>query len=277
MAEKLRKRFRMVKIKYFQPLSFLNAKRQNCTCDDLWSGLEDALRNNSQAKFWWRDDDVGLTNSSCLIGLKRTWRLNKILALLSKYSIPGVYAVIPKKFISKGKVSIRILKRYGAYVAVHGITHTNYSEGNGSEFPDGCDIEANAKTIIDYYNEFSKIFGNRLLPVFVPPWNNICKELEDRLLDYEFSTSKLNKAESHNALNVDIDFINWTTHKLREEKEILKEIISLLGRRAKSIGFNNHFRYNDKETFKFFDKLFNTMQRCNCEWFIPVRTITNQV
>ena len=109
----------------------------------LWLELENVL-NQNKCSFWWRDDDVRASKPKfCKSNIKFNFRLKKTLLLLNKYNISGVFAVIPDLFFENGKKQIELLKKYGAFVTIHGIKHENNNCSNfKNEFPDEYDFDA---------------------------------------------------------------------------------------------------------------------------------------
>ncbi|MDR1169066.1 MAG: hypothetical protein LBK53_09310 [Heliobacteriaceae bacterium] len=249
----------------------LSSNKGSC----IWAEFEECLKTAGNIAFWWRDDDVSAREPKFidLPYLKYKYRLGKMLSLLSKYNIPSVFAVIPKDFSRWGTTLAGILKKYNVYIALHGINHVNNSADNTvTEFPDDCNVEAAVKIILEHQKDFSDIFGNNLLPVFVPPFNNICEQLESELLKRGFTAvSKSNMGlVKHDAHNIDIDFVNWRTRALKDEEAILKEIITLIRRGVKVIGLNAHHSRVRQYGFKFFNKLFATVEKFNnVEWIMP--------
>jgi hypothetical protein len=115
-----------------------------------------------------------------------------------------------------------------------------------------------------------------MLPVFVPPWNTMCGELEARLRTLGFvAISKYNlPAGKHADENVDIDFIDWRNFDLRDERDILADIIALLrNENIRVIGLMNHHKVVMRRGLEFFDKLFRTLarHRDNVAWVVPHR------
>jgi peptidoglycan/xylan/chitin deacetylase (PgdA/CDA1 family) len=245
---------------------------------DTWIKFEACLKARPGTAFWWRDDDVGVGRRIDLPGRwMRERRLEKMLALLARFAIPSVFAVIPKNFRRWGKKQAELLRKYGAYVAMHGIGHLNYSESGSSpsEFPGGCDVGSAANVVLDCKKELADIFGDMFVAVFVPPWNNICRRFEERLPSLGFAAvSKCNTdAAEHDHRNVDIDFIDWGTRDLREEREILEDIMALMNNEdIKVIGLMNHHCLTGKRGLRFFERLFSVTtshEHSNARWIVP--------
>lgn len=100
------------------------------------------------------------------------------------------------------------------------------------------------------------IFHDRFLQIFVPPWNNMSENLENILVSSGLNISKGNSEYSeYNDNNTDIDVINWNEKKMRNEEEILNDIISLITTGRKSIGIMGHHRVADRRAFMFFNRI----------------------
>jgi hypothetical protein len=241
-----------------------------------WEEFAECLRSRRRISFWWRDDDVGGDGWNILRRKAHERRLENMLALLDRYAVPAVFAVVPYKLQLHGAGQIALLKKYGAYAAVHGICHRNNAGPgcNASEFPSGCDMEAALSTILKHKKKLEEIFGDMLLPVFVPPWNTMCAELEERLRTVGFTAiSKSNiSSRKHAEDNIDIDFIDWKQRDLRDERDILSDISALLRNEdIRVIGLMNHHKVVSQRGLVFFDKLLSTfaLYHDNVAWIVP--------
>jgi hypothetical protein len=255
-----------------------NAETPDTAKAEEWEEFAECLRSRRRISFWWRDDDVGGDGWNILRRMEHERRLEDMLALLARYGIPAVFAVVPYKLRLYSSGQIKLLKKYGAYAAMHGICHRNNAKPgcNASEFPSGCDVEAAVSKILKHKRELEEIFGDRMLPIFVPPWNTLCGELEARLRASGFSAvSKYNRpACEHADDNVDVDFIDWQKRDLRGERDILADLIALLRNDdIRVIGLMNHHKVVTRRGSIFFDKLFSTLARHhdNAAWIVPHR------
>lgn len=242
--------------------------------NNIWQKFNQILTEAGELNFWWRDDDVRASKPKfCKSNFKFDSRLKNTLSLLQKFHISGVFAVIPDKFVENGAKQADMLKRFGMPVVLHGLKHENNNVvGHKCEFPDSCDNEKALADILDYQAKFEKIFGHLLLPVFVPPYNSINAGLEQKLLDNGFRlVSKRNSDGNMKPHDVDIDFMNWQTYKMRSVPDILTDIICLIKQGQKVIGFNNHHRCINRFDRRFFWKLFKVLaSHDNVKWIMPL-------
>lgn len=243
----------------------------------IWEEFNETLAKAKELHFWWRDDDVQASKVGCSLSklnsnLKYCSRLEKTLSLLQEYNIPAIYAVIPYNFLKYGKKQIKLLKKYHAFIALHGIMHKKNAADTANEFPDTCDNEKALQIICDYKIQFEKVFGNALLTSFVPPFNTINPTLEQMLLANGFSkVSKLNTPGENKPYHVDIDFMNWEIVKMKSPHDILTEIINRINQGQTVIGFNNHYRCINRENRTLFRQLFSTIaQHNNVNWIMPL-------
>ncbi|MDR2123975.1 MAG: hypothetical protein LBP38_03200 [Desulfovibrio sp.] len=244
--------------------------------DDMWEEFMACFQNRPPISFWWRDDDVGGEGRNFLRRLLNEQRLGMMLALLAKYDIPAVFAITPYNLLPRGAGQVALLKKYSAYLAVHGISHKNNagSDVSPSEFPDGCDVEASASAVLKHIRELADIFGDRLLPVFVPPWNNMDERLKEKLPACGITVvSAFNNAGTagRSVWNADIDLIDWKIRNLRDPRDILRDIVRLLGNEeVRSIGMMNHYKLLGAKGAAFFDKLFCRTKQCpSVTWTLP--------
>ncbi len=235
--------------------------------------LEKCLKTAGNISFWWRDDDVCAPKKKLitLTNIRYERRLERTLKLLAKYNIPGIFAVIPKNFLEHKGGQFELIQKYNTFIALHGTEHVNKSKtGPKSEFPDDCDVQKTLREILENKTKFEEVFKDRLLPMFVPPFNSICALLKQQLLGNGFAAVSVINAGTHEPYNVDIDFMDWNARKLRPEREILAQIINLIKNGQTTIGFNNHHHAINMCSFKFLEKLVRTLSGFdNVKWVLP--------
>ena len=115
------------------------------------------------ATLWWRDDDA--CEPSCAL-----WRLRNIAEATRG---PVTLSVIPAR-VRPGLVSM-VMDWPGVTPVQHGFMHTNHALGrNGqAEFIKTRSIDEMIADIRAGDRIMKDVFGNRALPVFVPPWNRM--------------------------------------------------------------------------------------------------------
>lgn len=123
-----------------------------------------------RATFWWRDDDAGR--------LAEAFR--RILALAAELGLPLGLAVVPAWLAAEVTAAIRGVPE-GVVVLQHGFAHVNHEPagqpGQAKGRPAECGAGRPAQTVVEELARgkatLTAAFGERFLPVFVPPWNRI--------------------------------------------------------------------------------------------------------
>ncbi|MBB3772623.1 putative glycosyltransferase [Angulomicrobium tetraedrale] len=143
--------------------------------NDAFARLEATLARARTAgrtlAFWWRDDDA----------VAPTPALEALLAARARWAVPLSLAVIPAR--ATPALAERLAGETQVDVLLHGWAHANHAPAGEKKAEFGAhrplasmiaDIEAGRARL-------DTLFGTRVLPVFVPPWNRIAPELVERL------------------------------------------------------------------------------------------------
>ena len=126
-----------------------------------------------QARFWWRDDDASAPGAE----------LDRLLALSAESGVPLALAVIPHRLHAELPASLSARLPPRLRVLQHGYAHCNHAAPGQPKLELGGE-RAPAQIISDLKrgNELLRdSFGERFLPVLVPPWNRIDADLLPRL------------------------------------------------------------------------------------------------
>jgi hypothetical protein len=123
-----------------------------------------------QATFWWRDDDAGRPAEA----------LPRLLALAADLALPLGLAVVPAWLTPEVAKAIRGAPE-GIVVLQHGFAHVNHEPagqpGQAKVRPAECGAGRPAQAVLEELARgkaaLTAAFGERFLPVFVPPWNRI--------------------------------------------------------------------------------------------------------
>ncbi|MFN4088815.1 MAG: hypothetical protein ACK4QW_07190, partial [Alphaproteobacteria bacterium] len=138
-----------------------------------WSAFDAELdrwaASGRTATFWWRDDDAVDDGPA----------LDRLATAAGP--APVALAVIPRE--ARPALAARIGVLPGWRALQHGFRHTNHAPAGEkkAEFGAHRPIAAMAAELLDGQARLSALFGDRFLPVFVPPWNRIGAPLADRL------------------------------------------------------------------------------------------------
>lgn len=123
-----------------------------------------------RATFWWRDDDAGRPADA----------LQRLLALAADLALPLGLAVVPARLTPEVAAAIRSAPE-GVVVLQHGFAHVNHESagqpGEAKVRPAECGAGRPARAVLEELAggkaTLTAAFGDRFLPVFVPPWNRI--------------------------------------------------------------------------------------------------------
>lgn len=128
-----------------------------------WSALSGELALWRQAgltlPLWWRDDDA----------VADTPELGRLSALSDKLCLPVYVAVIPS--LIEPTLAPVIMDRHGLIPVIHGWRHISHAPEGAKNAEFGHPREGAARELIHARNRMNKVFGQQLVPLFVPPWN----------------------------------------------------------------------------------------------------------
>ena len=143
--------------------------------DGGWAALEaelDCWRHAGRtASFWWRDDDA----------VRPTPSLGRLLSLARRHGVPLSLAVIPA--FADSALAEEVAASPGVTVLQHGWRHDNHAAPGAkrAELGDGRDPARALAELAEGRARLAALFGPRMLPVLVPPWNRIAAGLAARL------------------------------------------------------------------------------------------------
>ena len=132
-----------------------------------WQEFEQELNiwrdNGDVATLWWRDDDAAALTPA----------LEKLAAISDKYELPIHLAAIPARI--KQAMVERVLQSTNLWVLQHGFAHLDHApKGAGSwELGDHRPMQDIANELHDGFAVLTAAFGNKFIPVQVPPWTRI--------------------------------------------------------------------------------------------------------
>lgn len=123
------------------------------------------------ARFWWRDDDA----------VAPTTALMRLVDLSVSYAIPLGLSVIPEG--AEYDLAITVSQSKLISVLQHGIAHKNNAPSGAVNIELGGSRNAAelANDLLLARSKLAKLFGPKLLPVLVPPWNLIEETLVAQL------------------------------------------------------------------------------------------------
>jgi predicted glycosyltransferase len=229
-----------------------------------WSPLNAALKRardqGCRVRFWWRDDDA----------VADTPALERLLALAGRYDAGIGLAVIPRAL--QASLVSRLAHESSAFALVHGWSHANHAP------PDAKKAEFGAhrplETMVEEAQHGLEValgpLGEKLLPVFVPPWNRISGELIPRLPHLGFAglstftdRSAASPAQGLLQINTHVDPIDWHgTRSAVEPHQIIAALTGAIERRitgdpdrTEPIGLLTHHLVHDEVIWMLSERL----------------------
>lgn len=218
------------------------------------AALEKAAHENRQIDFWWRDDDaVGPTRA-----------LDRLIGVARARQVPLALAVIPAE--AEHALARRIADEPLVTVLQHGWRHARHNppDAKKAEFGDHRPLDTMLAEIDAGTDRLHALFGDRHLPVFVPPWNRIGANLATRLAasrDLAVSAHSPRLPSKPGRIDTHCDIIAWRTTRSAvpraEAFGLLAEEVErrLDGASTGPIGILTHHLVHDEATWQLLDAI----------------------
>ncbi|MFD2263141.1 polysaccharide deacetylase family protein [Lacibacterium aquatile] len=234
---------------------------------DLWRAA------GRTATLWWRDDDA----------VKPTAQLERLIDL-SHRGVPCGLAVVPEPAVRE--LAVRLLEEPFVEVLQHGFAHTNHAppEVKSAEFGAHRDLEDRVADLCAGRDKLWRLFGEKFVPVLVPPWNRIGEDLLPELaqIGYRglstFEPRKAAGAYGYVPINTHVDPIAWRAGKtFRGAEHSLKQLAGHLSRRRlgevdpeEATGLLTHHLVHEESLWQFLEDLFAVLaDRREVSWLAP--------
>jgi hypothetical protein len=153
--------------------------RESACLEDMGSWLqpvEEAVgAAREPVRVFFRDDDAG-------------WGNDRLLALLDRFAACGLpidLAVIPLEL--DAGLARELAARPGVGLHQHGLAHTNHErEGRKCEFGASRGLDAQRRDIEAGRDRLTDLLGDRVDPIFTPPWNRCTVDTGTALAELGF-------------------------------------------------------------------------------------------
>lgn len=236
------------------------------TASPNWSPLDTELRRWSQdgrvLPLWWRDDDA----------IAPTTALDRLSALADHCDMPVHLAIIPAQVTETLATELPD----NCIPLVHGWAHVSHAVAGQkkSEFPTSRDLSKRHSDAAAGLSRMRNLFGPRLVPMFVPPWNRIGADLIPELtgLGYTFLSTFTPRPDRDAApgltqINTHLDPINWRGDRSVVDPDTLIAQVTrnLEARRAlrsdtsEPFGILTHHLVHDNAIWSFTEALINRL------------------
>ncbi|GEP05249.1 glycosyltransferase [Methylobacterium oxalidis] len=223
----------------------------------LRAALDAAADEGRRVAIWWRDDDA----------VAATPALDRLLALARAAACPLLVAAIPAAAEASLAAALS-----GAdptvSAAVHGLAHANHAPAGAKPAEFGADrplgVRAReAASALSIARE--RLPADRLLPVFVPPWNRLAPDLAAALPGLGYTGLSSVPGPSVPGLiraDVDLDPIDWRgTRSLVDPEVLLDRLSRRVAEASGPIGILTHHRAHDAAIWAFLDRLLPLLAR----------------
>ncbi len=155
-----------------------------------------------QPQVWWRDDDA----------ISLTPELERLTQLTGEAGIDVLLAVIPA--YADQALAAFVGQHGHLQPCVHGWSHTNHAPAPEKKCELGTHraLDVVLSDIERGRQRLAGLFGSRLVPVLVPPWNRMRDDLAPRLGDIgikAFSTFTHKRTFPETQVNTHVDVMDW--------------------------------------------------------------------
>lgn len=233
-----------------------------------WTPLRTELqawRDTGQTiPIWWRDDDA----------VAPTAELDRLSDLACRLGVPVHLAVIPR--YADRKLAARVGETPDLIPVVHGWAHQNHAPAGEkkSEFRLHRPLDFILEDAHRGFVRLHELFGDRLCPMFVPPWNRIAKETISALPNYGFrilSTAtprtRPMAAPGLSQINTHLDPIDWRGSRgLADPDMLISQTVALLRDRREGradadepFGVLTHHLVHDQRIWDFTEHLLSQL------------------
>lgn len=212
---------------------------------------------------WWRDDDA----------IAAPPELEQLIALSEAVNVPVHLAVIPK--MAEAGLAARVADTECLIPVVHGWAHQNHAPKTDKKAEFGAGRGDVADEIQEGVARMQSLFGQRLKPMFVPPWNRIAPQHYSALVRAGFSSlSTFTPRKAPEAalglqqINTHVDPIAWHKGKgLMAPDQLVAQLAQLLSDRrtglvdnTEPLGLLTHHLVHTPEVWEFTRQVLLTLQ-----------------
>jgi len=175
------------------------------------------------ARFWWRDDDA----------VDVVPQLKRLRALSERVAVPVALAVVP---VHATAALAEFLADWPlAMVLQHGYDHGNRAPAGAkkTELSSARPVAPMLSDIRHGASLLQSLFGDRALPVLVPPWNRISPALVAALPNLSLGglSTYRNRKSAPNGIvevNTHVDIVNWDSRLFLGQRSVLDALVNHL-------------------------------------------------
>jgi len=205
---------------------------------------------------WWRDDDA----------TDATPALDRLLDLQRAVKVPLALAIVPA--YATPALAERLGQAPGVDLLQHGYAHTNHAPAPDKKMELG--LHRPAMFVLGELGTgrmaLERLFGNRVLPVLVPPWNRIAAQLVPTLPEVGYrglSTFGIRRraypVSGLLQVNTHVDLIDWQARRFVGEDAALAALGQALAASRtgtdEPVGILSHHLAMDEGAWDFLNSL----------------------
>lgn len=242
--------------------------------DQFLQTLDAYARDGRTTQLWLRDDDA----------IEPTEALSRLLDLSTRWNAPMTIAAIPADATDALAGLLKTLPTIS--VAVHGWDHANHAPSPEKKQELGLHRgEATVLTrLTDGLARINSLFGERAVPLLVPPWNRIAAGLIPHLPEIGYEALSVFGPERDDTplplVNTHVDIIDWKGTRGGRPMDILyAEAAAHLQMATASqvpLGILTHHLVHDEAAWRFLDDLCKlTDGHPACRW-VSVRELVRE-
>ncbi len=236
------------------------------TSDIVWQPLRAELVRRAEAKddvcLWLRDDDA-VTPAAAL---------QKLVDLAGDFAVPIAVAAIPAR--SSPALAGFLQNASHATPVVHGWRHDNHAPAaqKKQELGDHRPLDAVLSDLSVSLIRMTELFGDRHVPMLVPPWNRISASILPHLRELGYRALSCYGTERVDApvpvFNTHIDLIDWrTSRRSRDHASLVRDVVMHIRRTAPAggpVGILTHHLAHDEGAWMFLRDLFRVTRGFDC-------------
>ena len=226
--------------------------------------LDSARAAGRRIVFWWRDDDAETPTPA----------LDRLLDLSARRRLPLALAVIPDG--ATDALAERIRDEPLVAVLQHGWRHENHAPPGTKKVELGADrpTDEMLAELAAGREKLARLFGQKFLPILVPPWNRIAPDLAARLDEaglVGLSTFGACAPGAPRQTNAHLDIFDWKTTRRPLGREpafaiLDREIERRLAGDDEPLGILTHHLRHEAESWNLLEELFALLAHPAADW-----------
>jgi peptidoglycan/xylan/chitin deacetylase (PgdA/CDA1 family) len=242
---------------------------------DPWSALAAELErwSGAPALLWWRDDDAVSAGRA----------LDKLLAVRTECNLPIALACVPA--MAETSLARALDEMPVVRTLAHGWDHRNHAPPGApsAELAHGRDSRQVLTELATGRDRLAQLFGDKFLPVLVPPYNRVDAALVPVIRRAGFTALSVEgDFTSYGMLsrNVHVDVTDWRIGTATGTASALRRLVGALRlrrigiiNRSVPIGILTHHLVHDAASWKLTSEILRQLIACKSVIFPQIEEI----